>query len=512
MMSFQQGHALLIGIGTHQHHSRLDVPITVADAKMVQQVLQDPNLCGYRPDKVTLLKETAATKAGILEALGRLRSVGPDETVFLFFAGHGSLGTDGSYYLVSHDVRMDGRRVLAGTGVSENELLERLNAIPAKRLFMVFNACHSGHIAPATLTDAEEMPETLNPQGNTANALLGTGEGRILIVASREQQYSYIGDEQTTIFTQALTNGLRGQAPNNGGTVSAFGLYEYLYYEVTEAVERKYKQVQEPVLTVIQGVGPFPVALYRGASTLGSFADDSPTLEGTAAKTVSPARAERSFNRIINVGSGAVAIGQGSTAVGERGVFVGGSVGGSIVTGDQNVMGDSYRSWGDTVQGDKIGGDKVGGDKITVGNIAGTGIAIGRGSSAQIQTGDAFELSGDYRAAILNIKSTLSGVTQTIQQIPDGHQATKQALLTLIGQLEQELSRTPASQIENAGAVAQTTQFLMDLAAADKPNKSILQIAGEGLKQAAQNMNQIMPEVPRIANKIIQEVRKLTGF
>lgn len=40
---------------------------------------------------------------------------------------------------------------------------------------------------------------------------------------------------------------------------------------------------------------------------------------------------------------------------------------------------------GDYVAGDKTGGDKVGGDKITVGNITNsTGIAIGRGASAQV--------------------------------------------------------------------------------------------------------------------------------
>ena len=32
-MSFDQGHALLIGVGSHQYETRLDVPITVTDAQ-----------------------------------------------------------------------------------------------------------------------------------------------------------------------------------------------------------------------------------------------------------------------------------------------------------------------------------------------------------------------------------------------------------------------------------------------------------------------------------------------
>ncbi len=51
-------------------------------------------------------------------------------------------------------------------------------------------------------------------------------------------------------------------------------------------------------------------------------------------------------------------------------------------------MGNVSQTWGDVVHGDKIGGDKVAGDKISVGNLTGSsGIAIGRGASAYVNTG-----------------------------------------------------------------------------------------------------------------------------
>ena len=348
-MSFNQGHALLIGVGTHEHHTHLDKPITVADAIAVQKILQNENYCGYPPTQVKLLKETTATKVSILAALDKLSQVQPEDTVFLFFAGHGSLGTDGNYYLMTHDVQVDGARVIQGTGVSEEALLTKLKAIPANRIFMVFNACHSGHMGPETLApeSADDLPETLNPSGRTAHALLGTGEGRVLIVACREREKSYIGPGELTIFTQALTEGLKGDARNNGGMISAFGLYEYLYHEVKEAVQSKYDKKQEPMLTVINGVGPFPVALYRGASSLGAFADDRDVLRDTAVNEISPQKAKRSFNNIvggdmIKVGnisnSSGIAIGRGAKAVGNRGVNVDGDVSGNIITGDNNEI------------------------------------------------------------------------------------------------------------------------------------------------------------------------------
>lgn len=224
-MPFEQGRALIVGVGTHQHHPGIDIPITVADAEAVANVLRDANACSYPPEQVQPLHKSDATKAGILSALDDLAArTGVGDTVFLFYCGHGALGTDGNYYLVSHDARLEGSRVAAGTGVSEGELLQKLRNIKAQRMLMIFNACHSGNISPA-LGVGQEALEASNPGENAGAALLGTGQGRIIIVACHEQQVSYIGKGPLTIFTQALVDGLRGKGVrNSNGFISAFSL------------------------------------------------------------------------------------------------------------------------------------------------------------------------------------------------------------------------------------------------------------------------------------------------
>jgi hypothetical protein len=300
MTTFTQGHALLIGVGSHEHHPHLDVPITVADAQAVQAVLQNPTLCGYPPEQVCLLSDNQATAAGICQALDNLRRLDPDHTLFLFFAGHGALGTDGNYHLLTHDAQITGGKVTAGTGLSQELLLEKLRAIPARRCLMIFNACHSAHIGPGTLAPAAPFP-TLNPSGKTAHALLGAGEGRILIVAARKEQYShFIPEAKTTFFTQKLVEGLEGEASASGGYIGAFGLYEYLYHEVKEAVQAKYGQTQEPVLTAVQTVGSFPVALYRGATALGALEEDT-VAPGTAVNWVEEEEAKQAFKSLITI-------------------------------------------------------------------------------------------------------------------------------------------------------------------------------------------------------------------
>ena len=126
-MSFNHGHALLIGVGTYQHFPHLDVAITVADACEVASGLRDPQYCGYPDEQVTLLHDASAIRAGILSALDELVArTAEGDTVLLFYSGHGHYGNDDVYYLTSHDTRLANGRVVAGTAVSQQELLTKL--------------------------------------------------------------------------------------------------------------------------------------------------------------------------------------------------------------------------------------------------------------------------------------------------------------------------------------------------------------------------------------------------
>lgn len=313
-MSFTQGHALLIGVGTHSREPDLDVPITVEDARAVAVVVADPFACAYPPSQVTVIHDATASKEGILAELGEMAArVGQNDTVFLFYCGHGALGDDGNYYLLSHDVRLNGNRVAAGTGVSEGELLEKLRLFKAKRMLMVFNACHSGSLSP-TLAPGAGRPvlATSNPDGDTLTRVLGTGEGRITITACREGQSSYVGRGELTIFTQALVDALRGKGVTNSkGYISAFDLYGAVYDTVTEAVGDLPNAAQEPELTVLKGVGPFAVSLYRGASALGAFDENAQPPTAGRVRQVKPEKSRAMLSTYLEQ-SGGVNFGAGN--------------------------------------------------------------------------------------------------------------------------------------------------------------------------------------------------------
>ena len=124
---------------------------------------------------------------------------------------------------------------------------------------------------------------------------------------------------------------------------------------------------------------------------------------------------------------------------------------------------------------------------------------------------DRFNMSGDFRGAIINIKSTLTNVQQSVGELKTADETTRKELEKLIGQLSEALQKVPAGSEEQAQAVADTAKVLVDTARAEKPNKTMLQISGEGLKQAAQNLAEVMPAVVTIAGQIVMAVAKLTG-
>ena len=123
---------------------------------------------------------------------------------------------------------------------------------------------------------------------------------------------------------------------------------------------------------------------------------------------------------------------------------------------------------------------------------------------------DRFNMSGDFRGAMINIKSTLTNVQQSIGDIHSSDETARKELETLIGQLSEALQNVPAARQEEAQAVAETAKVLVDTAKAEKPNKTMLQISGEGLKQAAQNLADVMPTVANIAGRIVLAVINLT--
>lgn len=136
--------------------------------------------------------------------------------------------------------------------------------------------------------------------------------------------------------------------------------------------------------------------------------------------------------------------------------------------------------------------------------------SVGSGTTIYLQgdlvqgdkmTGDRIDMSGDFRGANVNVKSTLTNVTQTVGALPQADDATKAELQRLLAELEEALKQVPADKAQEKQTVEQMTEMLVN--AAEQTNKPMMQISAEGLKKAAENLAAVVPNVVKIAGAIV---------
>ncbi len=125
--------------------------------------------------------------------------------------------------------------------------------------------------------------------------------------------------------------------------------------------------------------------------------------------------------------------------------------------------------------------------------------------------GTTYNLS-NFQAGILNIENIMNEVIQSVSNIPNIDQSSKDEIRQLIKQLNVALQKAPLDKVEEAEAVADTAKNLVEDVSKAKPNKAKIQITLEGLKQASENIAKILPDVLPIVVRIIAVVTKLFGF
>ena len=261
-VAFTQGYALIIAVDVYQHHPHWNIPIAARDAFAVQAVLADPAWCGYPPEQITVLTGTAASCAGVTAALARYVALPSDATLLIYYVGHGAYSRDDTFVLTTHDTRRDTPgRVLATSGITTDDLFDQLRVLPAQQKVLLINACHAGELLPVLDVDVETLGKPLPALAATQLA----GSGTAVITACSDDQVAYIGDGQLTVFATVLRAALDSRSGRAEEVLGLFALYETLYQEVPRAVtqlahRRPDYPTQTPMLTVIRGVGPFPVA------------------------------------------------------------------------------------------------------------------------------------------------------------------------------------------------------------------------------------------------------------
>jgi len=136
---------VVIGIDNYEHQPRLRS--AVSDALGLQQVLVDH--FGFEAPLPPLTNDAATKQAIVALIEDQLRRlVGPDDTLILFFAGHGTTRTadvSGTRIEIGYLAPVEARGFDRYSGlVNTEELLRSIGLLPARHILVVLDACHSG--------------------------------------------------------------------------------------------------------------------------------------------------------------------------------------------------------------------------------------------------------------------------------------------------------------------------------------------------------------------------------
>jgi hypothetical protein len=262
MNTMNNAHGLVIGIANYRHIRGLP-PTVINDAKDIYQLLTDPNQCAYPPQNVQLLVDDVATQAALRQALANLaQRCSAESTVFFYLSSHGGRIESGPYageYLLPVDTLYTSDESVSRTAISGAELTTALRAIPARKVVVVFDCCHSGGIGQPK---DPRVPEFKAIPDNYYEALK-SGRGRVILASSRDTEYSYVNPgASNSLFTQHLLAGMRGGAPGPGGVIRIFDVFNYLQPKVTND-----QPAQHPIFKA-EVEENFPIALYLGGKAL----------------------------------------------------------------------------------------------------------------------------------------------------------------------------------------------------------------------------------------------------
>ena len=227
MHLYRESWAVVVGINAYKNWPRLSYAVN--DAQAVRDMLV--RTYSFPPDHVTTLLDGEATREKILAALGDnladAKKVSHDDRVFVFFAGHGVTRKLPSGKSQGYIVPVDAAaQSFQSQAISMTNLQDASDAIPAKHVFFVMDACYSGLAltrggaagAGATADRRQYLLEITRRQAR-----------EVLTAGGADEQVADNGPGGHSIFTWTLLQGLEGKADLDGdGAITATELAAYV--------------------------------------------------------------------------------------------------------------------------------------------------------------------------------------------------------------------------------------------------------------------------------------------
>ncbi|HEU4507742.1 MAG TPA: caspase family protein [Pyrinomonadaceae bacterium] len=269
----RKGTAYIIAVGVNEYENKqYNLKYAVADAQSFGDEMRrrQTQLGGFERVEVVQLLDQDATKANILAAIKRLagevgppslkagpldglKRAEPEDTVVIYFAGHGTAQAQ-RFYLIPHDLGYTGDRTklteqglktMLEHSISDIELEAAVEGLDAGHLLLLIDACNSGQAL-----EAEEKRR--GPMNSKGLAQLAYEKGMYILTAAQSFQAALeaaqLGHGYLTyaLVEEGLKTPVADTAPKDGVVIAR----EWLNF-ATERVP----QMQEEKMTQSRGLG-----------------------------------------------------------------------------------------------------------------------------------------------------------------------------------------------------------------------------------------------------------------
>ncbi len=253
---FKQGNrwALIIGVNKYDDSEINSLRYAVNDAKALYEVLVHPDKGRFEPERVRLLtsdttdKRLRPTKGNILQALNKwlARNVKKEDTVLIFFSGHGYVDEDRKYLLpIDTDIFY-----VPAYAIDNQEFIEGIDRLKAEKIITLLDSCHSGGVSRTGKGVGDVLPDDFYNEFEKA-------KGRVTLASCSGNEQSFEWPEKEHgVFTYYLLEALNGAANKQRDSAVTFDeVVEYVQENVSDWAEKYKNGKQNPRWHMESGFG-----------------------------------------------------------------------------------------------------------------------------------------------------------------------------------------------------------------------------------------------------------------
>jgi len=268
-------YVLAVGISKYRHPQIRQLSLSARDAQDFADFFEthgEP----FRNVHITALLNEEATHEEVEKNLYyKMRRAGKDDTVVLFFSGHGADDPHmpGEFFFLTYDADPE---FLEATSVNMSRM-RFLKRLDCKRVLVVADACHAGGFSASGI-------KTPEPPLKEFMRRFRESEGRVILTSCRPDEVSMEKPQfKNSVFTHYLLDGLKGRADGDKNSVVTLKeVYDYVY----EKTKHETRGVQHPQWEgKLVGAFPMSVAKLRPSEPLRSDVRKPP-----ARRAVKPSR------------------------------------------------------------------------------------------------------------------------------------------------------------------------------------------------------------------------------